>query len=270
MKADQWAGLVTKASPYIIPVGAAVEQVNLSPAIPGQLTTRDGMRRIIGLTDFTNIIDCYAFDFGGRSVIVALRTNGDLVAIESPAYAAEPAMPVEPIFGIQSDQIGATYTNRFVQGPASETLPPAPAASPYVSELTGQSASVSTPTYMVRAGDTVTGNTASIYDGGTASTPEFNPEITTTQLPALALPGAPTITGVSQGVINWTTPSDGGSPLLYYKLYINGVWTEPDGDPLEVGWTTQSYDAYNAGLVARVSAGNGIGEGPLSAPFTVT
>lgn len=39
---EKWAGLVTNASPYAIPPGATVTQVNLQAIAPGQLTVRPG------------------------------------------------------------------------------------------------------------------------------------------------------------------------------------------------------------------------------------
>jgi hypothetical protein len=39
---DKWPGLVTNASPYALPPGAAVTQVNLQSLNPGQLVTRPG------------------------------------------------------------------------------------------------------------------------------------------------------------------------------------------------------------------------------------
>jgi hypothetical protein len=39
---DKWAGLVTNASPYAIPPGAAVTQVNLQVIAPGQISLRPG------------------------------------------------------------------------------------------------------------------------------------------------------------------------------------------------------------------------------------
>lgn len=39
---EKWAGLVTNASPYAIPPGAAVTQVNLQVIAPGQLVARPG------------------------------------------------------------------------------------------------------------------------------------------------------------------------------------------------------------------------------------
>lgn len=42
----EWAGLATNASPYSIPPGAAVTQVNLQCISPGQLTVRPGVTAI--------------------------------------------------------------------------------------------------------------------------------------------------------------------------------------------------------------------------------
>ena len=39
---DKWSGLVTNASPYGIPPGAAVTQVNLQAIVPGELRVRPG------------------------------------------------------------------------------------------------------------------------------------------------------------------------------------------------------------------------------------
>lgn len=40
---EKWAGLVTNASPYSLPPGAAVTQVNLQCISPGQITVRLGV-----------------------------------------------------------------------------------------------------------------------------------------------------------------------------------------------------------------------------------
>jgi hypothetical protein len=39
---EKWGGLVTNASPYVLPPGAAVTQVNLQILSPGRLTVRPG------------------------------------------------------------------------------------------------------------------------------------------------------------------------------------------------------------------------------------
>jgi hypothetical protein len=43
---DKWAGLVTNASPYSLPPGAAVQQINLQCLVPGKLTVRSGLQAI--------------------------------------------------------------------------------------------------------------------------------------------------------------------------------------------------------------------------------
>lgn len=81
-----------------------------------------------------------------------------------------------------------------------------------------------------------------------------------------SVPGAPTITLAEDGnSATWTAPaSDGGSAITAYKFYVNGVWDSYDSDGLT------SVDAVGAGQVVEVSAVNAIGEGPKSAPVTVT
>jgi hypothetical protein len=43
---DKWAGLVTNASPYSLPPGAAVQQINLQCLVPGKITVRPGMQAV--------------------------------------------------------------------------------------------------------------------------------------------------------------------------------------------------------------------------------
>lgn len=43
---EKWAGLVTNASPYSLPPGAAVTQVNLQCISPGQVTVRPGLSAV--------------------------------------------------------------------------------------------------------------------------------------------------------------------------------------------------------------------------------
>ena len=43
IRINKWQGLVTAASPYILPPGGAVEQVNAQSRVPGQLGVRGGM-----------------------------------------------------------------------------------------------------------------------------------------------------------------------------------------------------------------------------------
>ena len=43
---DSWKGLVTNASPYSLPPGAAVTQVNFQCLRPGELTTHNGQSAV--------------------------------------------------------------------------------------------------------------------------------------------------------------------------------------------------------------------------------
>lgn len=43
---DKWGGLATNASPYAVPPGAAIEQVNLQCIRPGQIEGRPGLTAI--------------------------------------------------------------------------------------------------------------------------------------------------------------------------------------------------------------------------------
>jgi hypothetical protein len=81
------------------------------------------------------------------------------------------------------------------------------------------------------------------------------------------VPGAPTITVFSSSqVLFWEEPADGGAgELTGYKLFRNGVLVETGES-----WVNDSANVYDAGAVMTVLAINSFGEGPLSAPVTVT
>ncbi len=40
---SKWAGIVSNASPYVIPAGAMAEQINLQIINPGQISVRPGL-----------------------------------------------------------------------------------------------------------------------------------------------------------------------------------------------------------------------------------
>ena len=78
------------------------------------------------------------------------------------------------------------------------------------------------------------------------------------------VPGAPTITVALAGEsVQWTTPSNGSSPLTEYKLYVDDILFEFEP------WATVSANAVSEDEVIQVSAVNAVGEGPKSAPVTV-
>ena len=50
VRINMWSGVVSSASPYILPAGGAVQQINCMSLIPGQLTVRSGMKAASGFT----------------------------------------------------------------------------------------------------------------------------------------------------------------------------------------------------------------------------
>ena len=91
-------------------------------------------------------------------------------------------------------------------------------------------------------------------------------------LVAATVPGAPTIALAefdgSGTAIEHSLPDDGGSAITGYKYYFDGAEYTPslEAGPGEVYFTGEDF----TGVIAEVSAVNAIGEGPKSAPFTVT
>lgn len=65
---EKWAGLVTNASPYSLPPGAAVEQVNMQVVSPGVLAVRPGLNlaSVTASTASTSAVRS-AFRYEGQS-----------------------------------------------------------------------------------------------------------------------------------------------------------------------------------------------------------
>lgn len=108
-----WAGLVTNASPYAIPAGAAVEQVNLTTATPGQLTSRGGMRPVSFTAAAPEIRDCYPYVFGNAVRVLALNPSGEVVALSTPAYGTALTPQAEPSLSPASGQVQSNYVGTF-------------------------------------------------------------------------------------------------------------------------------------------------------------
>ena len=117
MKANKWVGLVTYASPYMVPPGAGVEQDNLHSRIPGQLTVRNGMR-VVAFSDHEPeevpvITDFYPYVFGGSVRLVALDEDGSVHVLTTPDYGPESSWPLEPLLDPETGTIESSYTGRF-------------------------------------------------------------------------------------------------------------------------------------------------------------
>lgn len=82
----------------------------------------------------------------------------------------------------------------------------------------------------------------------------------------ITVPGAPTITvAVEATPLEWQAPaSDGGSPILFYRVYLDSVLVD------EVYGGTTWADSPYSGASVEVSAVNAVGEGPKSIPVIAT
>lgn len=117
MEAKQWSGLITNASPYVLPPGATAVQENLHCRTPGQLRVRDGMRTLSfdSGTGFPSV-SIYPYAFDGQTKIIALADDGTVSVLEAPFLPelASPApIPDEPVLDPGPDQVMSSYTGRF-------------------------------------------------------------------------------------------------------------------------------------------------------------
>lgn len=71
---QKWSGLITNASPYSLPGGACVSQVNLQCLRPGQIQCRKGMSAV-GATTYATPILCVTAIPGGAPRRVALQAG---------------------------------------------------------------------------------------------------------------------------------------------------------------------------------------------------
>lgn len=96
IRISKWPGLLTAASPYILPPGASVEQVNAQSATPGQLSVRKGMLAVghtcngagcTGASVTGGLLEIWGYSpgVGGTERIFGLTTAGELVVIDDLA-----------------------------------------------------------------------------------------------------------------------------------------------------------------------------------------
>jgi hypothetical protein len=84
---DKWAGLATNVSPYAIPPGAAVTQVNLQCLSPGQLSVRKGMATLSWTTHAGSTIPITTlqrFQSGTLETVVYQNASGVLFYAKGP------------------------------------------------------------------------------------------------------------------------------------------------------------------------------------------
>jgi hypothetical protein len=128
MRLSKWGGLLTYVSPYAVPAGGAVSQINLTCSIAGQLTVRDGMRPVsFSETSPTGCLDVAGYSYGGTNKVLAFTSDGHLQVLESPSYGEPLGAPFVPDLSHEGDQIHVGYDYRYNE--RGDDLPAPPSVS---------------------------------------------------------------------------------------------------------------------------------------------
>lgn len=135
---EKWAGLVTNASPYAIPPGAAVTQINLQAISPGQLVVRPGLQAVTFAATVSAtqpIISAFAYRRAGAVVVVHQDVAGNVFTTSAMSGAVPP--PISGVPGVPQS-LTATFGN------ASATLGWQPPSLSGGGAITGYSVQLST------------------------------------------------------------------------------------------------------------------------------
>ena len=84
---EKWGGLATNISPYALPPGAAVTQVNLQCLSPGQLSVRKGLAAMSWTTHSGStvpITTLQRFQSGTLETVVYQNSSGVLFYAKGP------------------------------------------------------------------------------------------------------------------------------------------------------------------------------------------
>jgi hypothetical protein len=195
------------------------------------------MRKVSAVGAREDILDCYPYDHDGYTTLVAMAADGSLVAMDRPAYGAEPSTPFEPKMETAGAIVSSSYTQRYVEGDyddvGKETSVQPPAEASCASALDGGSAFTSLWANSLDAQTCEAIPGESGFSGGSATVSAECGDVVPAGLcggsnPSATTPGVPrnltvqfSSTSASAGV-SWTAPeSDGGSPVLDYELDIS-------------------------------------------------
>jgi hypothetical protein len=121
---QKWGGLITHASPYLLPPGANQEQINVHCRTPGQLQCRQGMSRVSAeQTVPSQIRDVCSLRGTQGSALLSLTSSGQLVALQSLELSTEPGSVFEPSLATGPSEFAANYLWQYqVSGGATLDL----------------------------------------------------------------------------------------------------------------------------------------------------
>jgi hypothetical protein len=78
---DTWKGLITNGSPYALPPGAAVTQVNFQCRRPGELTARNGQSAVTFTShtgSTTAVVEMFRCPIGASECVVYQNAAGNI------------------------------------------------------------------------------------------------------------------------------------------------------------------------------------------------
>lgn len=181
MNAGNWSGLVTNASPYALPHGAAVEQVNFHNAVPGQLTSRGGMRLLSHSGSRFRVQDISAVEVDGKVYVLALGEDG-LHALEGPAVGSQTGQSIVPTPSSDGGVLGTTFLWQY-EGLGYSAVDPTVDESPWIETLDGGRSGTQEYPFTLNANAACegAGKLVSVY-GGTSGTAIFPPSARESQL----------------------------------------------------------------------------------------
>lgn len=114
MRLQQWGGLFTNASPYAIPAGGAVGQINLTCSTMGQLTVRDGMRPVAFANGTAaSCLDVAGYSHNGQHKVLVFDSSGLLSVLDAPEYGTASGAPYHPPLSWTGTETNVGYDYRW-------------------------------------------------------------------------------------------------------------------------------------------------------------
>jgi hypothetical protein len=283
---EKFAGLVTNASPYAIPPGAAVTQVNVQCIAPGQLNVRLGLQAYTLASTISAtqpVVAAFSFQHGGGSVVVYQDSfgrvfSGKASAVDSsPSLTGVPSVPravtatpgsssvildwQEPEFAGGGGGVTGYIIQSSIDGGVNWSFSTSAVDSAAtVSGLTNGQA------YVFRVAATNQYGISSYSTASTAVTPVGPPASPTNLVVAAANSGA---------ALSWTAPANnGGSAITDYVVQSSGnagqEWvTFADGTSTQTSANVSGL-ANGQPYVFRVAARNAVGTSDYVAYMTAT
>jgi hypothetical protein len=280
---EKWAGLVTNASPYSIPPGAAVTQVNLQAVSPGQLTVRPGLQAVtFASTAIATQPVISAFNYQ-RSVgggLVYQDAAGAVYSTQVPSGGLPPSFSGVP---------GTPRNLTASAGSGSATLDwdePEFSGGGGVTAYSVQRSSDGGSTWTFAASSPETSASLTGLTNGTtyvfrvASTNAYgigNYTAASNSVTPVGAPGSPTSLTASPGnaeaVLSWAAPSsNGGSAITDYVVQYSGdgggTWTTFSDGTSTATTATVTGLANGSPYVFRVAARNIIADSEFIAWMT--